>query len=1267
MPMQAMKLSFPLQGIDDRLSYEEQRPMTTREGVNVRGVDPRTGRVRGSKRAGLTRFVSGIVYDATGAPPGEHTAVRELVALKFDSRKTDYTAVTQTPTPNEWAVVTPSDDDARRVVVDRQGNVICLDGPSGVAVYNPEGELLGHYEIPLEDSRQRVRALEVGRTDEIYTGITKTPRNAKGKIYRHSRDEEGDFTMDWSVSLDGVCQDLRARGGLLYVLENIPDSGKISDGVPEDGTGTARVRIYDSLDASSPREIGRFFVPYPSSGIDVDAAGAIFVACFPNTERKIETSDCSTPSVGWSPVELPDWDEMKWGWWDARKIENVPPNTEIRVWEDRTYQGRDLLYSDSEGPTKDHNPPILNPAGLCNNQTVEFDGSAALATILTGTTADDQTRGSAENLSMVPSFDLASYTIAFLVVPEASTDERNILYFQEGNYDIWFVANEGNPRTVAESGKIRLTATRAHVSNAARNGDLLSAPSSLDGNRPEAGDFIQSVIVGQSNLRRDTALIVFRHGGDDVVEASRFRVNGADVDVFTMNRERSTNPSVLGHLDPNNKGDITNDGDEPPDYSGFVGHVAEIITIRDLKTANGDSKDRSITDAEIEKLEGYLAHRWGVQHNLDAAHPYKSSPPPGNGEPSDPTPSSSIWEYSGGQEELASIYGIVIKYGPGGGSIHWAFTGSGVGYGVVVSDAGNVYSWGTGPDEAGATYSVRQLIDDGDTYSEGWKILPGTVPVPTYPVKAAVDAEENLYLPVHEISDKRHLVKIKSDGTIEWDIGLNSGATKKGYDVALDRRSPDYNDSTIGEPEFIYTVKWQRGPGSGYKTLRKYRTVGSSPETGAVRDVHYIAVAGGDVRRLDPDADTVTTVTDGTDALSGLSQWTRAVALFGEVFITDGEKMVVYNPRDGAVKDYKPRTGGEFLRRPRLLEAWRGRLVGARSDDEPHNWMMTRAGDPYDVDLFPPFQTQEMAVKGNQSPLGPGICPDIVNCLMPIDDDLLIFGCDQSIYRLTGDPAAGGVFDLVTDITGVAFGRAWCKDPQGIVYFFGSEGGVYQWNPRGGVPVSLTEQRIDARMKSIDLSQFSVRMAWDHRQRGIHILLVPIYAPSATSLTHYFWERETGAFWEVSFADTGLEPTCLAVFDGDDPSDRVIAMGCADGYVRRWDENATTDDTHPIDARVLFGPYSADPATRLLWTGFEFKLATEGDGAYYELLGSDSADTLPDVAPVSGSLRPGRNPPILERVSGQSMWVRLRSGGTGFWAYESGVAHFAPAGIIRSP
>jgi len=54
-------------------------------------------------------------------------------------------------------------------------------------------------------------------------------------------------------------------------------------------------------------------------------------------------------------------------------------------------------------------------------------------------------------------------------------------------------------------------------------------------------------------------------------------------------------------------------------YNGqqyYDGDIAEIIVVDDI-----------LSESDRQKLEGYLAHKWGLEGNLPALHPYKSSPP----------------------------------------------------------------------------------------------------------------------------------------------------------------------------------------------------------------------------------------------------------------------------------------------------------------------------------------------------------------------------------------------------------------------------------------------------------------------------------------------------------------------------------------------------------------------------------------------------------------------------------------------------------------
>jgi len=49
---------------------------------------------------------------------------------------------------------------------------------------------------------------------------------------------------------------------------------------------------------------------------------------------------------------------------------------------------------------------------------------------------------------------------------------------------------------------------------------------------------------------------------------------------------------------------------------GMEGYMAEVVIC-----------DAVLSSTNREKLEGYLAHKWGLESNLPSTHPYKSSAP----------------------------------------------------------------------------------------------------------------------------------------------------------------------------------------------------------------------------------------------------------------------------------------------------------------------------------------------------------------------------------------------------------------------------------------------------------------------------------------------------------------------------------------------------------------------------------------------------------------------------------------------------------------
>jgi hypothetical protein len=293
-----------------------------------------------------------------------------------------------------------------------------------------------------------------------------------------------------------------------------------------------------------------------------------------------------------------------------------------------------------------------------------------------------------------------------------------------------------------------------------------------------------------------------------------------------------------------------------------------------------------------------------------------------------------------------------------------------------------------------------------------------------------------------------------------------------------------------------------------------------------------------------------------------------------------------------------------------------------------------------------------------------------------------LIGGERSIVRLMGDPApgAGGTIHLVSDTIGIAFGRAWCKDPDLNVYFFGSRGGVYVIPP-GGTPVPLGSARnpsrnpIERRLQAIDLSLYFVRMEWNDVDKGFHLIVCP-YGAGGTVLEHYFWEKAGNAWWPDKWLTNTIQPTSIGSMGGDNSSDRVVVIGCEDGYVRKFDKTAYGDDVVPstglatkyIDSFVRIGPL-AGPSVDMehlfsrLWAVF----ANDQGGPWVKLYATDRPDSIGD--PVwKQKMQPGRSPWYNVRIRASYIYLDIQlSDPRQRWSLESmGFASVEPFGIARS-
>lgn len=348
---------------------------------------------------------------------------------------------------------------------------------------------------------------------------------------------------------------------------------------------------------------------------------------------------------------------------------------------------------------------------------------------------------------------------------------------------------------------------------------------------------------------------------------------------------------------------------------------------------------------------------------------------------------------------------------------------------------------------------------------------------------------------------------------------------------------------------------------------------------------------------------------------------------------------------------------GTLPSNPRLICTWMGRVVLAGTTADPHNYFMSRTSAPLNFDYAPATATEIDATAGNQDSNKAGLCPDIINTLVPYWGDLLVFGCDHSIWCLKGNPLAGGRIDLITNITGMAWGRPWTIDPYGFLYFFGSRGGVYKMD-QCLHPIRIS-QPIEERLADIDLSAHNIRLEWDDRLQGVWVFITP--HARATASTHFFydWRHSSGeqhSWWPVKFKDSDHNPLAVHVYDGDDPDDRVLLLGTHSdlGRINYIDYDADDDAGELIDSYVLLGPIQRDNLAFMV-KEIQAVLASGSSGVTLSVQVGESSEAAKDAAAaVKTDLFAGRSRSQPIRRQGHACYIKLANGALDErWALES--------------
>lgn len=461
------------------------------------------------------------------------------------------------------------------------------------------------------------------------------------------------------------------------------------------------------------------------------------------------------------------------------------------------------------------------------------------------------------------------------------------------------------------------------------------------------------------------------------------------------------------------------------------------------------------------------------------------------------------------------------------------------------------------------------------------------------------------------------------------------------------------NDAGASDGSWVKSHNWRQRAASTSENL----------PIGSTSSAKIILAAGGSIFGLS--ANSLQPAANGSAAMTAERNQIMMQSAYARTFMVDGLRSKQYNLADNTVSTWTA-TAGTLPAGGRLLALYRGRMVVSGVVTDPYNWFMSKLGDPFNWDYAPAVTNVTQAVAGNNSDAG--LIGDIVTALIPLSDDVLVFGGDHTIYQMTGDPAAGGSIDLVSDQTGIAFGKAWAKDPSNTLFFWGQDG-VYRWEPGTKLTAdcNMTKGRIDTRIRSVDMAYSRIFMEWDYQQACLVILIVPSNIATATRVL--IWDSRADAWWEDQYPATH-GPNCMLAYDSGGATDTAFLMGGRDSFLRKVDESSNNgDDGTNIAARVRFTPFiSENHASEVVLTHVLPILAQNSAALSVQMFTGQSAEDCWTAANprVSRLLsHAGRTGSMSQRVRGYAVQLALASSGLERWAMEGLTAAFDSSGLPR--
>lgn len=377
----------------------------------------------------------------------------------------------------------------------------------------------------------------------------------------------------------------------------------------------------------------------------------------------------------------------------------------------------------------------------------------------------------------------------------------------------------------------------------------------------------------------------------------------------------------------------------------------------------------------------------------------------------------------------------------------------------------------------------------------------------------------------------------------------------------------------------------------------------------------------------------------------------------------------VYDPATGAVSLWTQKTNAT---RPYgvsptgcpLVCAYRNRMVMAGPGSV---YYMSRVGDPDDWDPGADPDDPAKALVGAN--LEQGVISRRITALIPFRDDSLIFGCDNELWIVRGDPGYGGSAQNLSRSIGVLGATAWCHTPHGSAVILDTTG-LYEIGPDGSI-IPISRLKLPRDLTELDTSTYYPVLAWDDEVPGFHVFCSRISGSTGISgAPHWTFDYDRKAFFRMELWGES-EPYAVVHHKAPGCTGNVLLMGTYTGDIGRFSYSASSDNGGAITSSVLLGPFRSGPAdvdsvlqylTGILSSGsgtvtWNVYSGESAEGAYQNYIDGTKAET--------GTLSAGRNTKAPVRVRGQAFLVELTS--TARWELEELTMAMDAAGPYKAP